>query len=134
MEKIINFLEKNNIGILTTSENNKPHGRPQHIHLIKDGKFYFTTANVKKAYAQLKENPYIEFIVTTQDYVTVRINGKVEFADNLSEKQLVIDNAPLVKKGYETADNPIFEVFYLQHGEASYSNLLSGKPSENFTF
>jgi len=84
MEKIINFLEKNNVGIVATSQNNKPHGRPQHIHLIRDGKFYFTTANVKKAYG--------------------------------------------------TADNPIFEVFYLQHGETSYSNLLSGEPSENFTF
>ena len=134
MEKIINFLEKNNVGIVATSENNIPHGRPQHIHLIRDGKFYFTTANVKKAYAELKENPYIEFIVTTPDYITVRMSGKIEFTNDLNEKQLVLDNAPLVKKGYETAENPIFEVFYLQHGEASYSNLLSGEPSENFTF
>jgi len=62
------------------------------------------------------------------------MSGKIEFTNDLNEKQLVIENAPLVKKGYETADNPIFEVFYLQHGEASYSDLLSGKPSENFTF
>lgn len=134
MNKIINFLEKNNVGILATSEDNLPYARPQHIHLIKDGKFYFTTANTKKAYAQLKKNPHIEFVVTTQNLVTVRINGKIEFTNDLSEKQLVIDNAPLVKKGYETANNPIFEVFYLQHGEASYSDLLSGQAVENFEF
>jgi uncharacterized pyridoxamine 5'-phosphate oxidase family protein len=134
MEKIINFLQENNIGILATSENNKPHGRPQHIHLIKDGKFYFTTANVKKAFAQLKENPYIEFIVTTPNFVTVRISGEIKFTSDINEKQMVIDNAPLVKKGYETADNPIFEVFYLEHGEANLSNLLSGQPAEIFTF
>ncbi|GKX65294.1 pyridoxamine 5'-phosphate oxidase family protein [Inconstantimicrobium mannanitabidum] len=133
MDKIIDLLQKNNVGILATSENNKPHGRPQHIHLIKDGKFYFTTANVKNAYTQLKENPYIEFIVTTPNYITVRLSGKINFADNLNEKQLLIDNAPLVKKGYETADNPIFEVFYLEHGEATYYDLLSGNPSEIFT-
>jgi uncharacterized pyridoxamine 5'-phosphate oxidase family protein len=134
MDKIIEFLEKNNIGILATSEDNKPHGRPHHIHLIRDGKFYFTTANTKKAFAQLKGNPYVEFIVTTADFVTVRLSGKIEFAKDLAEKQLVIDNAPLVAKGYKTADNPIFEVFYLQHGEAIYSNILSGKPDEVFTF
>jgi uncharacterized pyridoxamine 5'-phosphate oxidase family protein len=134
MEKIIDFLTKNNVGIVATSENNKPHGRPQHIHLIRDGKFYFTTANVKKAYAQLKENPYIEFIVTTPNFITVRISGQVEFTNDLTEKQLIIDNSPLVKKGYETADNPIFEVFYLQHGEATYSDLLSGQAPETYTF
>jgi uncharacterized pyridoxamine 5'-phosphate oxidase family protein len=134
MDKIISFLQKNNVGILATSENNKPHGRPQHIHLIKDGKFYFTTANVKKVYTQLKENPYIEFIVTTPNFVTVRISGEIKFTNDINEKQMVLDNAPLVKKGYETANNPIFEVFYLEHGEASLSDMLSGQPAENFTF
>jgi uncharacterized pyridoxamine 5'-phosphate oxidase family protein len=134
MEKIINFLEKNNVGVLATSENDKPHGRPQHIHLIRDGKFYFTTANIKKAYAQLKQNPYIEFIVTTPNYITVRISGKINFTSDINEKKMVLDNAPLVKKGYKTADNPIFEVFYLEHGEASMSDMLSGQPTEYFKF
>jgi uncharacterized pyridoxamine 5'-phosphate oxidase family protein len=134
MEKIINFLEKNNVGVLATSENDKPHGRPQHIHLIRDGKFYFTTANIKKAYAQLKQKPYIEFIVTTPNYITVRISGKINFTSDINEKKMVLDNAPLVKKGYKTADNPIFEVFYLEHGEASMSDMLSGQPTEYFKF
>lgn len=134
MEKIISFLKENNVGILATAVNNIPHARPQHIHLIKDGKFYFTTANTKEAYKQLKENPHIEFVVTTKEYVTVRLSGKIEFSSDLEEKQLVIDNAPLVKKGYETADNPIFEVFYLQHGKVSYLELLSGKPIEVLEF
>ena len=134
MDKIINFLRENNIGVLVTSENNKPHGRPQHIHLIKDGRFYFTTANVKKAYTQLKENPYIEFIVTTKDFVTVRINGEIKFTNDINEKQMVMDNSPLVKKGYQTSDNPIFEVFYLEHGEANLTELLSGEPPKNFMF
>ena len=47
---------------------------------------------------------------------------------------MVIDNAPLVKKGYQAADNPIFEVFYLEHGEASLSDLSSDKATEIFTF
>lgn len=134
MEKIIGFLEKNNVGILATSVNNIPYARPQHIHLIKDGKFYFTTANTKEAYKQLKENPNIEFVVTTENYVTVRLSGKIGFSDDLNEKQLVIDSAPLVKKGYEIASNPIFEVFYLEHGKVSYLDLLSGKPSEIIEF
>ncbi|MCT4509092.1 MAG: pyridoxamine 5'-phosphate oxidase family protein [Tepidibacter sp.] len=134
MEKIIEFLEKNKSGVLATSQNNRPHARPQHVHFIKDGKFYFTTANVKKAYEQLKENPYIEFVVTTEDFTIVRISGEIKFTNSLDEKQMVIDNAPLVKKGYQTADNPLLEVFYLEHGEASLTKLFTKEPTETFTF
>lgn len=134
MEKIIEFLTKNKSGVLATSEDNKPHARPQHVHLIKDGKFYFTTANKKEAYKQLANNPYMEFVVTTKDFTIVRISGKVKFTDDLAEKQLVIDNAPLVKKGYKTADNPMLEVFYLDSGDASIVNIFSGEPAETFEF
>ncbi|MCT4592876.1 MAG: pyridoxamine 5'-phosphate oxidase family protein [Anaeromicrobium sp.] len=134
MEKIIKFLNENKSGVLATCQNNRPHGRPQHVHLIKDGKFYFTTANVKNAYAQLKENPYIEFVVNTEDFTMVRISGEIKFTNDLDEKQMVMDNASLVKKGYKTADNPLLEVFYLEHGEASLTKLFTGEPTETFTF
>lgn len=127
MEKIIEFLTENREGVLATAVDNKPHARPQHVHLIRDGKFYFTTSNKKKAYEQLKENPFIEFVVTTADYTITRISGKIRFTENLEDKQLVLDNAPLVKKGYETADNPSLEVFILENGEASIVNLFSGE-------
>ncbi|MCT4607507.1 MAG: pyridoxamine 5'-phosphate oxidase family protein [Marinisporobacter sp.] len=134
MKKVIVFLQENKSGVLATSENNKPHARPQHVHLIKDGKFYFTTANVKKAYAQLKENPYIEFVVTTEDFTIVRISGEIKFTNNIEEKQMVLEHAPLVKKGYQTADNPLLEVFYLEHGKASFTKLMTGDPAETFIF
>lgn len=134
MEKIIDFLTENKSGVLATSDDNKPHARPQHVHLIKDGKFYFTTSNKKEAFKQLKNNPYIEFVVTTDDFTITRISGKVTFTDDLTEKQLVMDHAPLVKKGYETAENPTFEVFYLESGHGSIVNLFSGQPAEHFDF
>lgn len=134
MKKIIEFLTANREGVLATAVDNKPHARPQHVHYIKDGKFYFTTSNKKKAFEQLQVNPFIEFVVTTGDYTITRISGEVKFTDSLEEKQLVIDNAPLVKKGYETADNPTLEVFILETGEASIVNLFSGEAAENFKF
>lgn len=134
MKKIIDFLNKNNIGIVATSSDNKPYTRIQHIHLIKDNVFYFTTANVKRAYKQLNENPYIEFISMDNKYVTVKISGETKFTNDINIKQMVMDNSPSVKQGYKSADNPIYEVFYLEHGEAVFSDLLSGKESEVFKF
>lgn len=134
MEKIIEFLTEHKSGVLATAENNKPHARPQHVHLIKDGRFYFTTSNKKDAFKQLEANPFIEFVVTTEDFTITRISGQVKFTDNLEEKQMVVDNAPLVKKGYESGSNPTLEVFYLETGEASMVNLFSGQPAEKFKF
>ena len=134
MEKVIGFLNENNIGIVATSSDNKPYTRVQHIHLIKDGVFYFTTANVKRAYKQFKENPYIEFIAMNDKYVTAKISGEIKFTDDINIKQMVMNNSPSVKQGYQKADNPIYEVFYLEHGQAVFSDLLSGKEMEIFNF
>lgn len=134
MEKIVQFLNENNIGVVATSSENKPFVRIQHVHLIKDNVFYFTTANVKRAYNQLKENPFIEFLVMNDKYVTVKLSGEIKFTDDINVKQMVMDNSPSVKQGYKTADNPIYEVFYLEHGQAVFSDLLSGKESEIFNF
>lgn len=134
MEKIIQFLNEHKSGVLATSQDNRPHARPQHVHLIKDGRFYFTTSNKKEAFKQLKANPFIEFVVTTDDFTITRISGQVTFTEDLDEKQMVVDNAPLVKKGYESGSNPTLEVFYLESGDASIVNLFSGEPVEKFTF
>ncbi len=133
MESIIQFLKKSNVGALSTSYNNEPYVRPQHVHYIEGNTFYFTTANVKKAYEQLMSNPVIEFMVTNDQFETVRLRGEVKFAKSLDVKKKVLENAPLVKKGYATADNPIFEVFYLEHGEAVYSD-FSGKQPKIYEF
>ena len=134
MEKIVQFLNENNIGIVATSSDNKPYIRVQHVHFIKDNVFYFTTANVKRAYNQLKENPFIEFLVMNDKYVTVKLSGQIKFTDDINVKQMVMDNSPSVKQGYKIADNPVYEVFYLEHGQAIFSDILSGKESEVFDF
>lgn len=134
MEKVVEYLSQNKSGVLATAMDNMPHARPQHVHLIKDCKFYFTTSNQKQAYDQLKANPFIEFVVTGEDFTIVRISGRVRFTDQLEDKQMVIDNAPLVKKGYDTADNPNLEVFILESGHASMVNLFSGQAAEEFDF
>ena len=133
MEQIVKFLRENKSGALSTSFKNEPYVRPQHVHYIENNTFYFTTANVKRAYEQLKENPVIEFMVANDQFQTVRIRGQVKFTDSLEIKQTVMDHAPLVEKGYKTADNPVFEVFYLEHGEATYSD-FSGEPPKTFNF
>ena len=38
-------------------------------------------------------------------------------------------NIPMLKDQYQTADNPIFEVFYLTDGEATIADMTGNAPT-----
>lgn len=133
MKEVIEFLKANSMGCLATVEDGKPRVRPWGFMLEQEGKLWFCTANTKDVFHQLQKDPAIEFTSTSQAYVTVRIRGKVRFSKDLEMKKKIIDNSPMVKGIYHMPDNPIFEIFYLEHGNAIVSD-FSGKPPKTFEF
>jgi len=133
MEKIINFLNTNRYGVMTTVDGDKPKARPFEFMIAKNGVFYFGTSNEKEVYKQIKKNPNIEFTSFSKDFSWVRISGRAEFINDKKIKEEVLDVDPQVKAIYKSADNPVFEVFCLRHGEAVLAD-LSGNPPEKFTF
>lgn len=58
------------------------------------------------------------------------IHGKVVFENNMAAKEMCIAN-PIVKGQYQTADNPIFEVFYLEYPHGVIAD-FSGNPPYEF--
>lgn len=125
MKEVIEFLYAHPVGCFATVENGEPRVRPWAFMLEEDGKFWFCTANNKKVYQQLKANPMMEFTVW-EGFNILRISGGVKFSDDLAMKAKILDKNPSLKPIYESAENPIFEIFYLEHGSA---NLL-GKTYE----
>ena len=123
------FLKQRN-GFLATVESGRPRIRPFEIQLFQDSPFqyYLCTANTKEVYNQLKKNPFIEFSLATPDRIILRISGKIRFDDDLLIKQRIIDTNELVRSIYKTGDNPIFEIFYIEKGEASITFLDGRKP------
>ena len=96
----------------------------------KDGKLWFCTNNTKDVYKDLQANPYTEVSVSSPAYAWIRLNGKAVFEDNMAVKEMCIQN-PIVKGQYQTADNPIFEVFYLDGAHAVIAD-FSGNPPQEF--
>lgn len=133
MEEILNVLQDGAMGAFATVDNGKPRVRPWQFSFEEGGKLYFCTANTKDVYKQLQESPYAEFTSTTDDMKTIRVAGKVNFVDDINIKQKLLDKLPGIKNMYQTADNPTFEVFYIEHGEGIKSD-FSGQPNQKFTF
>ena len=67
---------------------------------------------MKKVVEFLQANPEVEVSVSSPEYTWIRLAGKAVFENNMAVKEGCMNN-PIVKGQYQTADNPIFEVFYL---------------------
>ena len=79
-----------------------------------EGKLWFCTNNTKDVYKDMLANPEIEISTSSPSYAWIRLNGKAVFENNMAAKEMCMGN-PIVKGQYQTADNPIFEVFYLNN-------------------
>ncbi|AKN31233.1 pyridoxamine 5'-phosphate oxidase [Clostridium carboxidivorans P7] len=132
MNEVVKFLSENPVQYLATvGRDGKAKCRPFMFCFEKDGKLWFCTNNTKDVYKDMKENPYIEISVSSPSYAWIRLNGKVVFENNMSVKEGCMNN-PIVKGQYQTADNPIFEVFYLADAKAVIAD-FSGNPPAEYT-
>lgn len=130
MKEVVKFLSDNPVQYLATvGRDGKAKCRPFMFCLEQDGKLWFCTNNTKEVYADMQANPYIEISVSNSQFAWIRLNGKVVFDDNREIKQTCLNN-PIVKQQYETADNPIFEVFYLADGKATITDFSGNPPTE----
>lgn len=115
----IDFFEHNSCGFLATVSDGKPKVRPWSFLFEDFGKIWFMTTNSKRVFNELKTNPYIEFSSLSHDNISGRLGGKIEFLNNNEIKERILEERPMLKEIYNTADNPLLETFYLEHGTVS---------------
>ncbi len=131
MNKVITFLQENPVQYLATiGRDGKAKCRPFMFAGELDGKLWFCTNNQKDVYKDMQEYPEIEISVSSPSYAWIRLHGKAVFENNMEAKEMCIKN-PIVKSQYQTADNPIFEVFYLENPHGVIAD-FSGNPPYEF--
>lgn len=131
MKKVVEFLQANPVQYLATvGTDGKAKCRPFMFAGEMDGKLWFCTNNQKEVYKDMQANPEIEISVSSPDYAWIRLHGKAVFENNMAVKEMCIAN-PIVKSQYQTAENPIFEVFYLENPHGVIAD-FSGNPPYQF--
>ncbi len=122
--KITTYLEKSGLQYLATlGLDGKPKVRPFQFMFEQDNKLWFCSSNQKEVYRELQKQPYVELCASGKNSSWLRLEAKVVFSDDLSIKEKVLKISPLVKGIYKTADNPAFEVMYLDEVSASISEI-----------
>ena len=130
MTDVVKFLSENPVQYLATvGRDGKAKVRPFMFLFEKDGKIWFDTSSKKNVYKDMQTNPNIELSVATPKYAWIRVSGKAVFEDNAEVKTMALKN-PIVKANYRTADNPVFEVFYLEEAHAVIADFSGNPPKE----
>jgi len=124
------ILKSNPCGVLASQDGNKVKTRVFQ-YLFSDGnKVFFCTSSEKPVYAQLQANPHVSFCTYTSDFAPVlSVNGKAVFVDDLALKTRALDENPPIKNIYNTPDNPIFKIFYIDVEEVDTFSFAEGTKS-----
>ena len=118
MKKVVEFLQENPVQYLATvGRDGKAKCRPFMFSAEVGGKLWFCTNNQKDVYKDMLENPEIQISVSSPKYEWIRLSGKAVFENNMEVNK--------------TADNPIFEVFYIENPHGVIAD-FSGNPPYEF--
>ena len=132
MNEVVKFLSENPVQYLATvGRDGKAKCRPFMFAGERGGKLWFCTNSTKDVYQDLQANPWLEVCVSSPDYAWLRLNGRAVFENDLPVKEMCMGN-PIVKGQYQTAANPIFEVFYLADAHGVIAD-FSGEPPRAYS-
>lgn len=132
MNEVAAFLRANPLQYFSTvGLDGKPKVRPFQFMIEEGGRFYFCTSNKKKVFKEMQKQPYVEICVAAPDFAWLRLAGKVVFTQDLAIKEKIQATSPLVRSLYKTADNPVFEAFYLDDATATIAD-FSGNPPKTW--
>ena len=130
MKEVVEFLQANPVQYLATvGRDGKAKCRPFMFCFEKDNRLWFCTNNQKDVYKDMQSNPNIEVSISSPNYAWIRLNGKAVIENNMEVKEECMNN-PIVKGQYNSANNPIFEVFYLENAHAVIADFSGNPPKE----
>ncbi|MBU3198359.1 pyridoxamine 5'-phosphate oxidase family protein [Clostridium estertheticum] len=131
MNEVIKFLKENPVQYFATiGLDGKPKVRPFQFMIEQDEKLYFCTNNQKDVFEQIKKYPYIEVTTSSPRFEWIRLSGKVVISKDIEIKKTIIKTSDLVKSLYKTAENPIFEIFYIEDAKAVIADFSGNPPVE----
>ena len=120
-------------GVFATQDGSKVKTRVFQYLFAQENKVYFCTSSEKPVYAQLQANPYASFCTYSPDYAPVlSVNGKAIFVDDAALKARALDENPGIKEIYGSAENPVFQLFYIDADEIETFDFAQGPKTYSF--
>lgn len=124
------ILKANPNGVLATKDGESIKTRVFQFLFADGNKVYFCTSNEKPVYAQLQNNASVSFCTYPQNFTPVlSVNGKAVFVEDIAMKKRALDENPMIKNIYQSPENPIFKLFYIDAKEVETFSFADGPKS-----
>jgi uncharacterized pyridoxamine 5'-phosphate oxidase family protein len=121
------ILKQNPNGVLATQDGQGVRTRVFQYLFADGNKVYFCTNSEKPVYEQLKANPHVSFCTYPANFNPVlSVNGKVVFTEDIALKTRALDENPQIKGIYNTPENPIFKLLYIEAEEIETFSFAEG--------
>lgn len=118
MSKINDYLSEAGVFFLATCEGDQPRLRPLGAHLDMDGKVIFGVGNFKNVYRQLLANPKTEIAAFKKNGHWMRYTGKAVFETDEKYAEIMLNNAPHLRKIYNEETGYKMMCFHLEDATA----------------
>ncbi len=132
-EEILDFIGKNPLSFIATTDNGQPRVRGIMIYKTDDRGIIFTTGKNKDFYRQLVTNPQVELCFYADD-VQVRVTGTANEADDdLALKKEIVGSRPFLQPWIEAAGYEVMGLFRVCKCKATVWSLDSPMARKRFT-
>lgn len=122
MSRAIEFIKECGIFFVLTINNDAPAGRPFGAIMEINDDLYISTTDVKKVYAQLKACPKMQILALKNGTRSwVRIDGEAKECFELSIKQKMLEECPILTKHFPTVDTPHYSVFKIKVAQVEFN-------------
>jgi pyridoxamine 5'-phosphate oxidase len=120
-EEVFEFITKNPIFSLATTDGDQPHTRMMMICRADENGILFSTGRDKDVNKQLQANPAVEmcFYAAGDENRQVRIEGTVEMIDDLELKKQIVKEFPFLKPWIEAQGYEVMIPYRLKNGRAT---------------
>ena len=122
MSRAIEFIKECGIFFVLTINNDAPAGRPFGAIMEINDDLYISTTDMKKVYAQLKACPKMQILALKNGTRSwVRIDGEAKECFELSIKQKMLEECPILTKHFPTVDTPHYSVFKIKVEQVEFN-------------
>lgn len=120
------FFNSSVTGVFTTVADNRPYTRVFQVLWYEHNKLFFCTGSKKEVYKQLMNNPNVSFCSENKYNPVLSIYGKAVFLDDISYKERAFKELPMLVNLYQTPQNELFKVFYIDIEEVKTFDYTNG--------
>ena len=107
-EEAIDIVRDAGFGFLATIEGNHPRVRPMMPYLTEEGELLLALLGRSRTISQIKSNSNVEVCFVDRKMWYCRVSGTAVITEDLTKKQLVFENVPMLRQYFAGPEDPNF--------------------------